>query len=115
MRQNRAEFLELLVRIAVARHVLDGEEADVPAAVLRLLDEDIAPSVAELGPAGLPFGSSPFRRAACYTEDITASLAEQLPSARTLYDFYSVADGTQRLAASHLRYLEADHLMSYGD
>ena len=113
---NRQEWLRILVRVAIARHVLssdDGREptADVSEAVEALFERDIVPRLAVVG-GGLPFPTNKFRSQVCYTEALTVAVARRLGSVRAIYAFYAVdARGKTKAAAPS----GSDSLMSYRD
>jgi hypothetical protein len=50
---NRQEFISLVVRAAVMRHMQHGRETDAPSALRKLLASDIVPRIAALDPAVL--------------------------------------------------------------
>jgi len=77
-----AEFVHLLVRIAVARYVQSGNETDVSAAMQRMMREDILPR--SNGAALVE--SNVFRKHHCYKQEVDAVLRRHETTLRALYD-----------------------------
>ena len=87
---DRAEFLQCLCRVAVARFVLSGKPrlCDVSDAIERLFEQMRAH-------AGAPVrqDSNLFRDAQCYTQETDAALRLHEPTLRLLFSRYSSEDG----------------------
>ena len=81
----RHEWLELLVRAAVARYVRCGQEADVSGAVRRLLSELVAPRLAPVAGGA----RDDFRGACCYREDVDRVLRRHEVGLRVMFERYS--------------------------
>lgn len=100
---NRQEFLQVLVRVAVARYVLTHKTADVSDALQRLFNEDLDPRLER----ACHQDSNAFREAYCYTEAVDTVLRRHERSLRNLYNRYASAvgghmDGLGSLASSKL-------------
>ena len=94
---NRYEFLQVLVRVAVARFINTGKTADVSEALQRLFNADLDPHI---DPVALQ-DSNVFRRAYCYTEGVDGALRAHEKSLRALFEAYAAqetAAAQQRLA-----------------
>ena len=102
---NRQEFLQCLVRMAIAYYVHGGQCTDVSDAVGQFMTEKVAPHL----PDEAVQSSNAFRKRFCYTERTSRVLEAHLPSLRSLYDQYAEAshDMRDRLAD--------DDLMSIGE
>ena len=85
---GRSETLHMLIRIAIMRYILDGDETDVSQAVVRLcerLQSKLVPQAKQDGDA--------FRRTYCYLEAVDAALSRHKRSLRALFDVYAdIAD-----------------------
>lgn len=79
---GRAEFLQGLVRLAVARYVMPGKMADVSEALEKLLLEDIRPKLSPL----LFVPSNNFRVDCCYIPETTAVLASHESELRVIFE-----------------------------
>ena len=87
---NRQEFLQVIVRVAVTKHVLTSRATDdVSDAVSMLVRRDLAPRV----PRECEQDSNAFRRRQCYTEAVDAALRAHEPSLRVLYRQYAAGQG----------------------
>ena len=90
---NRQEFLQLIVRVAVTKHVLTTKATDdVSDAVGMLARQDLAPSLSrECGQ-----DSNAFRRRQCYTEAVDGALRAHESSLRVLFQQYATGEGLIR-------------------
>ena len=82
---NRHEWLEILVRTAIARYVLPRTVRDVSEAVRRLLDDDVAKHVDS---AALQ-DSNAFRSHCCYTAEVDGVLRRHEESLRNMFERYA--------------------------
>ena len=89
---NRQEFLQCLVRMAIAYYVQGGQLTDVSDAVGQFMTENVGPNL----PAEASQSSNAFRKRFCYTERTSRVLEAHLPSLRTLYEMYSEASHDMR-------------------
>jgi len=91
---NYQEWLRVLVRLAVKRHLAPGQEAATSAAdaLAMLFRDDLSPRL----PAAATHDSNRFREEHCYTEQTDLVLRSFEPSLRLLFRTYSalVTDGT---------------------
>ena len=72
---NRQEILRLIVRVAIARYVLDGAIPRVGAAVQALFEEHFLPFSGQEDEEGVPaHNSNQFREKHCYLESISLVL-----------------------------------------
>jgi len=92
------EFLLAVVTMATMRYVLERRTADVSEAVERHLVDDL---LAGVEPAAL-HEPNDFRRAAAYTEEVSAVLAEHEASLRALYRAVAVRRGPSKELLSAL-------------
>lgn len=91
---NRQEFLQVVVRVAVAKYVMTGELADVSDAIDRLVRDDLSRAVTVL-PEFLTQDSNVFRRRFCYHEVVDIALRRHEASLRALYNRYAAGGGEQ--------------------
>lgn len=91
---NRQEFLCLLVKAAVLRHVSapSARHSDVGSALDELIAVDILPAIAKADPAALA-PANDFRQKWCYTEATSEVLRRHAPSLRAMFAHYSIGDG----------------------
>jgi hypothetical protein len=80
----RSETLHMLVRVAIARYILDGDETDVSQAVCRLC----AHLAARLVPQAKQVPDD-FRRANCYVEKVSVLLHSHRRSLRGIFEVYA--------------------------
>ena len=85
---SRQEFLQVVVRVAVAKYVMTGELADVSDAIERLVRDDLSRAVTVL-PEFLTQDSNLFRRRFCYHEAVDVALRRHEASLRALYNRYA--------------------------
>ena len=79
-----AEFIHVLVRLAVARYVESGDMKDVSAALQRMIREDIEPRVSTVS---MPVAdSNDFRVKHCYKEPVDIVLRRHEASLRAIFD-----------------------------
>ena len=81
---GRSETLHMLIRIAIMRYILDGDETDVSQAVVRLcerLESKLVPQAKQDADA--------FRRTYCYLEAVDNALSRHKRSLRALFDVYA--------------------------
>jgi len=102
---NRQEWLQCLVRCAIAVYVKRGAIGDVSDAVTRLLGDQMMGTL----PAAALQNSNAFRKRFCYVERTTAVLEAHLGSIHALYDAY--ADVSQTMGDG----LRDDGLLSIGE
>lgn len=84
---NRHEFMQILVRIATARYVMNGRIPDVSEALHELFNADFDQ---KLDPVVMQ-DSNAFRKEYCYTEAVDAVLKRHAPSLKALYSRYADA------------------------
>ena len=77
-----AEFIHTLVRIAVARYIFSGDEKDVSAAMMRMMQDDILPRAK----AEVLADNNVFREKYCYNEATDRVLRRHETSLRLLFD-----------------------------
>ena len=80
----RSETLHMLVRVAIARYILDGAETDVSQAVCRLCDHlemRLVPQARQ--------SADDFRRQCCYTEAVSDVLHTHRRSLRAVFEVYA--------------------------
>ena len=102
---NRQEFLQCLVRCAVAVYVKRGTIGDVSDSVNQLFCTNLLPT---LHPYAMQ-NSNAFRKRFCYIQPTSNVLEAHLASLRTLYELYAEVSDDQRDA------LKDDALMSIGE
>ena len=93
---SRPELLQVLVGVAVRRHLETGQTGDVSEAVRRLLHEVIEPAMprhvwdppAVRGDPPLS-DANELRRFACYSEAVTRRLEPHVPNCKILFGVYS--------------------------
>ena len=78
---NRQEWLRVLVRVAVARHVLSRRESDVSNALHKLLADELR----RHAPLAALADRNTFRQRHCYIEPVDKVLRRHEPSLRALY------------------------------
>ena len=86
---SRPEFLQVIVGVAVRRHVATGETPDVSDAVGMLLRDVIAPAMPPHVLDDAEETSREMRRSVCYTEAVTRRLEPLVPMCKQLFLFYS--------------------------
>eukprot|EP00966_Prymnesium_polylepis_P187202 4339584-Prymnesium_polylepis.2 len=82
---NRQEFVQALVRIAIAKYVICGRIPDISDACEQLMRVDLG---GRLPPEALQ-NSNTFRLRCCYTEKVDQALLRHMTSLRKLYKHYS--------------------------
>ena len=85
---NRHEWLEIVVRTAIARYVLPRVVRDVSEAVRRLIADDVKPRVDS---AALQ-DSNAFRLHCCYTAEVDGALRRHEESLRNMFERYAGGD-----------------------
>jgi hypothetical protein len=81
---NRYEFLEILVRIAIAKYRESKVCGSAPLAILELLNKNIFPNSQEVN------GDS-FRRVHCYNVKVNEILQKNVTVLKKIYDSYTHA------------------------
>ena len=105
---NRQEFMQTLVRCAIAVYVKRGAIGDVSDSVTQLCVGNLLPSMQRRCPSALQ-NSNAFRTRFCYVEPTSVVLEANLSSLRALYDLY--AEVAQHTGDA----LRDDALMSIGE
>jgi hypothetical protein len=105
---NRQEFIQCLVRCAIAVYVKRGTIGDVSDAVNQLCVTNLLQCMEKRCPSALQ-NSNAFRTRFCYLEATSVVIEQNLASLKTLYESYAEVS---RGAADHLR---DDALMSIGE
>jgi len=78
----RFEFLQILVRIAISKYVLEGEEKDVSVAVQRLITADLLPNMSEEA----RYDAETFRRSKLYNREVNEVLEKWAPQLKMVFD-----------------------------
>ncbi|KAL1530547.1 hypothetical protein AB1Y20_001448 [Prymnesium parvum] len=95
---TRVEYLECLVRIAIAKYVLPYRVTNIAEALTRLLEQDILPNMA----AEISHNPNEYRRTYCYTEAVDAVLRKNEMNLRSIFSAYSRSNSSNPAAAQHL-------------
>ena len=85
----RFEFLQCLVRIAIAKYVRGGAIPDVSEALEAFIVKDVLPAV----PSEATHDPDVFRRKRFYTKDIAALLARYEAPLRVIFEYYAAVEG----------------------
>ena len=102
---NRQEWLQLLVRIAVALHVPRDSVGNVAEAVDKLVEKNLRPNL----PSAALQDSNAFRKKVCYQMKTSEVLEKHMPSLSSIYVRYAES---QQLVTDVLR---DDSAMSVGE
>ena len=105
---NRQEFLQCLVRCAVAVYVSRGTIGDVSDAVGRLMSDNLTRNMSKRCPSALQ-SSNAFRTRFCYIEHTSLVLEANIKSIHFLYENYAKVDQSQTNS------LRDDDMMSIGE
>ncbi len=108
---NRNEWVQLLVRISVARYIKTGEETDVSDALYRLFDEKIYANVEK---AAL-HDADAFRARFCYTEPVSLALKRHVESLKSLFVVYADIHAAGGSARGNVNSLESSKLLGLGE
>ena len=93
---NRQEFLQVVVRVAVAKYVLTGQTQDVSEAIERIVQHDFSEQL----PPECVHDANTFRRHHCYTEEVDTEFRLHEASLRVLYERYCRGSGGLSVATS---------------
>jgi hypothetical protein len=85
----RFEFIEIFIRIAIAKYIESGQINDVPTAVRKLMAEHFAPNKGEGSCNALIEDASKFRKAHVYQEDTDNVLREHIGFLRKVFKGYT--------------------------
>lgn len=82
---NRREWVDTIIRVAIMRHLMDGDTSDASHALTLLLTDETLGHL----PAGVLQDGTAFRNACCYTEPVNAVLLKYEVSLRALFEVYT--------------------------
>ena len=86
----RFEFMACIVRIAIAKYVRSGLEADISTAIERFMERDLLPHL----PPEATRDFDTFRTRRFYTLDVDAALRQHDATLKALFEYYSIAEDT---------------------